>query len=242
MSTLTVEPVLDQLLVQLHEDTETTESGIVLKSARNNPVGTVIAAGPGRYDSNGRHITMQAKKGDIVVLDRDAAFQRGRRGEVVIGGNAWFLVNESGVIAVLRRDPEPVPPEPEPTAEEMKPTNDPVPAPPPATVAPVIITPTVGRRVWYWPSAHERVYASVMVNADLVNGLTRMGVLDSAQPFDAGIVFVHNHRCVNLSVTDHEGRVHARTSVPLLQDGDSLPPTGAAYAQWMPYQVGQAKK
>lgn len=52
---------------------------------------------------------------------------------------------------------------------------------------------------------------------------------------------VWNDRLVNLTVAGHDGSMHARTSVPLLQDDDAAPATGA-YAAWMPYQVGQAKK
>lgn len=95
-----------------------------------------------------------------------------------------------------------------------------------------MIKPTIGRRVWYWPSANDlsdRVFD------------TPMRCIDSAQPFDAGVVYVWGDRMVNLAVTDHQGVVHIRTSVQLRQDGDE-PRNGSGYAEWMPYQAGQAKK
>jgi hypothetical protein len=92
-----------------------------------------------------------------------------------------------------------------------------------------IIKPTIGRRVWYWPSKEE-TYEGSFTHAD---GL---------QPCDAGIAFVHSGRMVNLTVADHHGVIHSRCSVRLLQEGDSKPPADQAYAQWMPYQTGQAAK
>lgn len=86
-----------------------------------------------------------------------------------------------------------------------------------------MIKPTIGRRVWYRPGPFG------------LPGMTNFG----DQPLDAGIVYVWGDRCVNLDVTDHAGRHHALTSVTLLQEGDAVP--GGHYAEWMPYQTGQAK-
>ncbi len=92
-----------------------------------------------------------------------------------------------------------------------------------------IIAPTVGRRVWFHP-----------VEGVEVRGPGAMVILDREQPLDAGIVFVWGDRLVNLDVTDHEGRHHALTSVPLAQPGDSKP-TNGIWCEWMPFQKGQAK-
>lgn len=88
-----------------------------------------------------------------------------------------------------------------------------------------MITPTIGRRVWYWPEKHES---------------THERVLDPRQPCDAGVVFVHDDRCVNLLVTDHAGDTHRRWNVRLLQAGEERP--GGGFAEWMPYQVKAASK
>lgn len=84
-----------------------------------------------------------------------------------------------------------------------------------------MIKPTVGRKVWYWPS-----------------GLNRQ---PHDQPCDATVVYVHSERMVNLACFDSQGTPFARTSVPLLQDGDTATDVGA-YAEWMPYQKGQARR
>lgn len=95
----------------------------------------------------------------------------------------------------------------------------------------MVIKPTIGRRVWYWPSPHD---------VDIRTGLG-MTQNDGDQPFDAGVAYVWSDRMVNVSVADHSGKVHWRTSVPLLQEGDPQPADGAPYCQWMPYQQGMAK-
>jgi hypothetical protein len=62
---------------------------------------------------------------------------------------------------------------------------------------------------------------------------------DTTQPLAAIITCVWNDRMVNLSIFDQNGGVHARASVPLLQDDDPVPVY--FHAQWMPFQKGQAQ-
>ena len=95
-----------------------------------------------------------------------------------------------------------------------------------------MISPTIGRRVWYWPSINDRSSPAS------ING---MKINSDEQPCDAGVSYVWNDRLINVSVSDHNGIMHQRTSVPLLQDDDVREP-GRACCQWMPYQAAQAKK
>jgi hypothetical protein len=92
-----------------------------------------------------------------------------------------------------------------------------------------MIHPTVGRKVWYRPFGHNR---------------TLLAVWDDAQPCDATVTYVWNARMVNLRVTGPAGAVHQFNSVMLLQDDDKPHEniTEGGYAEWMPYQTGQAKK
>lgn len=97
-----------------------------------------------------------------------------------------------------------------------------------------MITPTVGRKVWYRPGM-----------SDLV-GPIPMAVL-SGQPLDATIIAVWGDRVINALVTDINGHQFGRRSIRLAQEGDDQAPVNAAgfpdhgYAEWMPYQNGQAK-
>lgn len=93
-----------------------------------------------------------------------------------------------------------------------------------------MITPTIGRRVWYWPNAFD---ADQSINPQFLFHA------DPTQPLDAGIAYVHSDTMVNLSVADQIGINRSRVNVRLLQDDEVAEP-GQAYAQWMPYQVAQA--
>jgi hypothetical protein len=94
-----------------------------------------------------------------------------------------------------------------------------------------ILPPTIGRRVWYWPSDYD---LGLLENKPT----STMVASDRTQACDAGICCVWGDRCVNLTVADHNGNMHARTSVTLVQAGDALPVAGS-YATWMPHQLGQ---
>lgn len=103
-----------------------------------------------------------------------------------------------------------------------------------------IITPSVGRKVWYRPCANDLKGPIPMSIA---------GSLDAgnAQPLDATVIAVWGDRIVNLLVTDAVGRQFPVLSCTLLQEDDqpSKDSEGKVigrYAEWMPYQLGQAAK
>ncbi len=84
-----------------------------------------------------------------------------------------------------------------------------------------MIKPTIGRVVHFWPFNPR-----MMIE----------------QPRAAIVAFVHDdERTVNLGVLDHFGNVYSELNVPLLQADEEKPVTGG-YAEWMPYQIGQAAK
>lgn len=80
-----------------------------------------------------------------------------------------------------------------------------------------MIKPTIGRVVWFWP--------------DIKN--------ENNQPLAAVVAHVWSDTCVNLAVFDANGFASSRTSVLLHQEGSPQP--SACFAEWMPYQIGQAK-
>jgi hypothetical protein len=82
-----------------------------------------------------------------------------------------------------------------------------------------MISPTVGRIVWFYP-AH----------------LWRTG----PEPLAAIITDVRSPQVVDLCVFDAVGAATGREHVDLVQD-DSVQPDHA-YCTWMPYQKGQAAK
>lgn len=85
------------------------------------------------------------------------------------------------------------------------------------------IVPTVGRVVHYFPSSLDVLEGEAMT-------------IHGPAPCTALIVYVWSETCVNLTVFDHAGNPHPRTSVAINVQGAS------PHAEWMAYQVGQAKK
>lgn len=81
-----------------------------------------------------------------------------------------------------------------------------------------MIKPTIGRVVWFHPA----------------------GSTAQEQPNAAIISYVWSDTMVNLAVFDANGVASNSTSVTLYQ-GDGERPT-SYYAEWMPYQQGQAAK
>lgn len=83
-----------------------------------------------------------------------------------------------------------------------------------------IIKPTVGRIVWFWP----------------------LGKAKDEQPRAAIVTYVWNDRMVNLCCHTPNGETYSATSVALQQPSDPELNSGISYCEWMPYQVGQARK
>lgn len=104
-----------------------------------------------------------------------------------------------------------------------------------------VITPTVGRKVWYRPSAWDCTGPGAMQTAgDPIHATGK-------QPLDATIIAVWSDRMVNVLVTDIMGKQFPVLSCQLLQPGENHAVDGdgnpiGRYCEWMPYQVGQAEK
>lgn len=102
-----------------------------------------------------------------------------------------------------------------------------------------MIQPTPGRIVWFVPSKDDVELLHGMGSAHSTKDT--VSNFDTKQPLAAIVAYVWNPYCVNLSVIDRNGKHHPRASVFLRQD-EKEAPGGSAYAEWMPYQKGQAAK
>lgn len=83
-----------------------------------------------------------------------------------------------------------------------------------------MIKPTVGRVMWYWPNVKDR----------------------GDQPLCALVTRVCGDHSVNLVVFASDGTPSDTTAVPIVQDGGPYSIGDSPYAEWMPYQKGQAAK
>lgn len=61
------------------------------------------------------------------------------------------------------------------------------------------------------------------------------------EPLPAMVARVWSDEMINVGGFDANGVPFSATSVKLLKDGEA-PPEGQHYAEWMPYQKGQAAK
>lgn len=99
-----------------------------------------------------------------------------------------------------------------------------------------VISPNIGRKVWFRPNGTAISYA---INAEGKTISKSLNVFNE-QPLDATVVCVWGDRMVNLLVVDHGGETHAFRSVDFRQPDDPTP--AGMHCEWMPYQVGRAKQ
>jgi chaperonin GroES len=90
-------PLEDRVVVKVIEQEEKTSSGIVLPdTAKERPSkGSVMAAGPGRYDAEGNLVPMPVKEGDIVVFAKYAGT------EIKLDEEAFLVMRTSDLIGIL---------------------------------------------------------------------------------------------------------------------------------------------
>ena len=98
--------------------------------------------------------------------------------------------------------------------------------------------PTIGRKVWFFPSDEELQAEDAVRLSD--------------QPFDATVVHVNGDgriegtHSINIIYFDHAGSQFAYGAVMLAlpdsEEAATLTASGGSYCTWMPYQVSQAAK
>jgi chaperonin GroES len=96
---LSLKPLADRLVVEPVEKEERTASGIILpETAKEKPQeGTVLAAGPGRTDDDGKRIAMDVKVGDVVLYAKYAGT------EVKIDEKKLLILKESDILAIVEK-------------------------------------------------------------------------------------------------------------------------------------------
>ena len=96
---LNLKPLGDRVVVEPLEKEERTASGIILpETAKEKPQeGEILAAGPGRRDEDGKLITMDVKKGDIILFAKYAGT------EVKIEDKKLLILKESDILAIVEK-------------------------------------------------------------------------------------------------------------------------------------------
>ena len=90
-----LKPLGDRLIVEVLEDEEVTDSGIVLPdTAKEKPQrGRVLAVGPGSRNEDGEYVPMDLAEGDEVIFSKSGGT------EVKLGAAGSLILRESDVLA-----------------------------------------------------------------------------------------------------------------------------------------------
>ncbi len=94
---LKIQPLGDRVLVQPLPKEEKSAMGIIIPDSAKQEApskGTVVAVGQGRYE-DGDLIPMTVKVGDVIL------FSKYGFDEVKMDGQDYYILSESGVLAVL---------------------------------------------------------------------------------------------------------------------------------------------
>jgi chaperonin GroES len=97
MADIKLKPLADRLVVKPASREETTKSGIMLPdTAKEKPQrGTIVAAGEGRKDDDGKRITLDVKVGDNVLFAKYAGT------EFKLEDEELLILSEKDILAVL---------------------------------------------------------------------------------------------------------------------------------------------
>ena len=92
-----IQPLADHILIEILKEAK-KKGGIILPETvdKERPEkGKVIAVGPGRIDNNGNRVSMEVKKGDVVM------FKKYSPDEVKVDDKEYLIVREEDILAIL---------------------------------------------------------------------------------------------------------------------------------------------
>ena len=96
---MNLKPLADRVVIEPQEREEKTTSGIILpETSKEKPQeGTILAAGPGRADDDGKRIPMDVKTGDVVLYAKYAGT------EIKIEDKKLLILKESDILAIVEK-------------------------------------------------------------------------------------------------------------------------------------------
>jgi chaperonin GroES len=99
MSSLTLQPLYDRIIIKPLETEQITASGIIIPDTANKEKpqqGKVIAVGSGRITDEGKILPMHVKVGDTVLFSKYVP------DEVTIKNETYLVVREDSVLAIIK--------------------------------------------------------------------------------------------------------------------------------------------
>jgi chaperonin GroES len=93
---MNVRPLHDRLIVRRLEDSAPTKGGIIIPdSAKEKPQqGTVLAAGLGKPDKDGKRVPLDVKAGDTILFGKYSGQ------EIKLDGIEYLIMKEEDVLAI----------------------------------------------------------------------------------------------------------------------------------------------
>jgi chaperonin GroES len=90
-------PLGSRVVIEPLESEEITAGGIVLpETAKEKPQkGTILAAGPGDRDDEGKRIALDVKVGDVVLYAKYSGT------EIKVDGKKLLILRESDILAIV---------------------------------------------------------------------------------------------------------------------------------------------
>jgi len=100
---INLKPLGDRVVVEPLEQEEMTASGLVLpETAKEKPQkGTVLAAGPGARDEDGKRVSLDVSVGEVVLFAKYAGT------EFKVDGKKLLILKESDLLAIVETTEEP---------------------------------------------------------------------------------------------------------------------------------------
>ena len=94
---INLKPLGSRVVVEPLESEEVTAGGIVLPdTAKEKPQkGTILAAGPGDRDDEGKRIALDVKVGDVVLYAKYSGT------EIMVDGKKLLILRESDILAII---------------------------------------------------------------------------------------------------------------------------------------------
>ena len=97
---ISLKPLGDRVVVEPIEQEEMTASGLVLpETAKEKPQkGTIVAAGPGARDEDGKRVALDVNVGDVVLFAKYAGT------EFKVDSKKLLILKESDLLAIVDAD------------------------------------------------------------------------------------------------------------------------------------------
>ena len=94
---MNIRPLHDRVLVKRLEQEEQVRGGIIIPdTAKEKPQeAEVVAAGPGKYNDDGKRIPLEVKAGDRVLIGKYSG------SEIKVDDEEYVIVREDEVLAIV---------------------------------------------------------------------------------------------------------------------------------------------